>query len=465
MVTRTKLMTSGARWGAAALLTLGAGVAAAVVTSVSCGSGGTGEPSEGGVIPDSRMPQADASADVPLLADTGAPDAAACGPPADADVSDWPGWRRLLNVKAGCRYDAPTDVNDAGMPVSWVPCLNGAPNCLELDPSWPLPAGAAFRFGYAIVSHGGTGQPKWMIVQRTVIAAATQEDDAYDVETLQPLGAWRADTLGDCPAIVARPGVSSVSLFGRVNGCGLYGAHGAPSALMTAPGFLSLRGGALPGITSMLASDTTVAFDMSLFGIVGRWAPGTSSYVLTAPTGTLGLYLEMVEASDVYASSEHGTTGWSQIYRVDPDGSYHLYLSAPNAHISSPRTDGTTLFWMQIYGTTDLTAPQQRVEVWAASYSSDPAQIAANAHKVATIPETVYLGDGVAFGGLYAAGAGPNTYVVRLADGAVVKVSAGPNRSFWGSALVTPTELWALTSQTTPRFNGVAFQRIALGAW
>jgi hypothetical protein len=114
---------------------------------------------------------------------------------------------------------------------------------------------------------------------------------------------------------------------------------------------------------------------------------------LRTTSTTSPLLLDMVWHDDVYATSEHGTAGWSQEYRVNADGSTTLFLSVSNAHAGQLRTDGTTLFWTQTYGTPNLNVAQQRVEVWSAPYSSDPAAVAANARRLGTFSD---VGIGIA---------------------------------------------------------------------
>ena len=401
--------------------------------------------------------------------DSAAPfEASACGPDGSvAGLSDWPGWVRLLGATPACRFDGPTNLANAIPPWSWIPCTNGAAGCLEFQAGWPLPQGAPFRFQKFAVSHDPLGNAKWLRIERLIDGAATFEDDLYDVASGAPLGAWRRDDLGGDCAIVAFAGATSVSLFGFVKACGLYGANGAPAALLSSPAFQQLAGTPLPGVSGAFASDTTVAFGVSLLGVVGRWPVGSLSYATTpADAASLSLQLEMLEGNDTYAESEHGTSGWQQVYRIDVDGSVVLFLSAPNAHIAAPRTDGTTLFWLQIYGTTDVTMPQQRVEAWAAPYSSDPTQVAATARKIALLPETAVLGDAVAFQGLYAVNGaqGVSAYVVRLADGATARVAPGSTRAFFRLGLVSPTELWSVMADVNG-LNGSELQRTSLGSW
>src|ERR1035437_2420669 len=66
------------------------------------------------------------------------------------DTSYWltPGWQPLGPPLACCPVASATDPSTQLPPLTWVPCQNGAPDCVEVQHSWK----GAFDFGYVFVS-------------------------------------------------------------------------------------------------------------------------------------------------------------------------------------------------------------------------------------------------------------------------------------------------------------------------
>jgi hypothetical protein len=175
-----------------------------------------------------------------------------------------------------------------------------------------------------------------------------------------------------------------------------------------------------------------------------------------------------VQGDDVYADSEYGTSGWEQMYRVDPDGTPVLYRGKNGRHISAMTSDGSTLYWCESYGSTDPNAPPTTTEVWAAPYTNDPATLDATAHLVASIPPgRGQPGEAVAYGGLYAvyvAGTTTTIDVVRLSDGAVRAIVPDAGEWYTRPVFVSSSELWAVVSAANGPQN-IALRRIPLGSW
>ena len=243
-------------------------------------------------------------------------------------------------------------------------------------------------------------------------------------------------------------------------------ANGNPMTMATAPTFTTLGGlELLPQEAS--ASDSLFGFDLEPEGIIVQNNLGSAGITKTSKTaGGLQLLLELVTGSDVYAFSAHGTGGYGQVYKVNLDGSFVLFRSNPTAHVSAMRTDGTSLFWVETYGSTNVNALQQSAEVWAAPYTNDPTTLAATAKKVATVPVSSpgIAGEAIAFSGLYAARFDSyNATLARLSDGATLVVSPGPSRYFWGLAFVSPSELWAAVGEGKQR--GAALIRVQIPPW
>lgn len=311
-------------------------------------------------------------------------------------------------------------------------------------------------------------EPKFLMFLRTLdMGNSNYEYDVYDFATSAPLGSWRGKD-GGCDLRVAVGG-GTMTLFGLVVGTGMSVATGTPQDLASRPTFFRVAPAALigQGIQEVNASDSTVAFDVEPAGTVFRAAVGSAgSQEGKRPHPPL--LLQRVEGEDVYGLAEHGTAGWGQFYRVDADGSVVLYRSNPNAHVGVMRTDGTTLFWTETYGTTDVVSSYQtRAEVWAAPYTRDPVQLASTARKLADVVDPI-LGvplDAIAFNGLFAFTTNRShvSWVVRASDGSAKRVDPGASWNFprLGLTYVTNTELWSLILKP----NGEGLARLPLGTW
>lgn len=435
-----------------------AGAAVALGTSViQCGSpdavpsadAGTDEPpTDGFIAPDSG----DATADGQDLRDVSAPCDVVV--PDGGVLSDWPGWRRLPQLSACCALDVPVDGGTGLPPLAWHSCGDASTGCLEMN----LPANSASPafFRYAEASRDATGLPALLHLRWALEGTHVSTQDAiYEVETGQPLAAWRTtDTF--CFSKMDVVGRSATLFVSTWSTWDARLAHGDPATLMNAPTF-ELIGIARGAPQESATSETTYAFDFPLGGAVGRAKIGSGKYATSGSTPAL--LLELVEKDDVYAFSEQGKSGWSEEYRVDPDGSVTPFRVVSGRHVSGLRTDGTTMFWVESYGNPDPRGVPTMFDVYAAPYTSDSVTLAASARKVASIPSSGPPQVSIAFGGLYGVFNGVVVEVVRLSDGAVREVSLPPGNAFLELVLVTPSELWTVVN------NGMALWRIPIGAW
>ncbi len=286
---------------------------------------------------------------------------------------------------------------------------------------------------FAKVSRDNDGNPKWLMFTLTVNAApyshgGTVDQDLYDIDSGIPLGAWRGDNTAANHACftTALLGQSTVTIDGEPPS-GLFVANGDPLTMITAPQFqrYSPR---LSGLQEEYASDLLFAFDIEAAGFVARTNFGSGRVFLSPTSNAPPLLLAMVEGNDVFAYSEFGTAGWGQLYVLRPDGALVLLRSNPNAHVATPASDGTRLYWTETYGSMDDTAQQARTELWSAPYTADPTQLASTASKFAVIVDAQMPLSIVAFRGLVALATRDGVsgmFVARLSDGAVIPVAPG----------------------------------------
>jgi hypothetical protein len=357
------------------------------------------------------------------------------------------------------------DVTSNVDPLTWIPCTNGMTDCQEATSV----DGCGSRFGASNeASRGPAGAAKWLHLQRER-GPAVYEDIVIDVATSATLAAFRYDTRSHC-SIRAALGQSLVAAFGVWQDGGAY-AYGAPADLMgsSPPPFLSLPAFAPPGYIPEM-SDTTFA----LGGAFTERAP-LGSTALIDPGIPPKFYgrTPVVVGDDVFVNAEVGQGEWLTEYRLDPDGSTVLFRGPPNTHASAFATDGKTMFWTESSGDVDGGFVQPSLEVWAAPYTSDPAQLATTAHRLAQLPlgqpAQVPVVGAIAFEGIYVLAYGNETtyqstaYLVRATDGALKTVTSGPGRMFGQPLIVTPTELWSIEGNLSA--GGERLTRIAYGGW
>jgi hypothetical protein len=452
--------TDGAIVGLASTLAAAAVIAGALVHCSTPDEGVAAAPDAGTDVV--AWHRRDASPDVDLEAST-------CDPPVTDGgmILDWPGWRRLTEVCPCCPVDVALDPGASLPKLSWQPCSNGAAQCQELVHSWQADVPLYF-VSYTQVSHDSSGAPRLLKFTRS-LSQSVFEDDVYDFATLAPLAGCRAD---DTPPIhgdvVIRVGPSTATAFAtiRAGDAGLFLAHGPPAQVLSTPSFLWVadKQEAL-SIQEMFASDTAMAWDAPLGGVLGRVEVGATPYQPQA-NGHPAMLFEAMEGDYAFAYSEYGTKGWWQEYVMGPDAKIVLYRDAPSRNVMRFRTDGTTMFWVEWFGGASPTGAQPNLEVWSAPYTTDPSQLAGTARKLATIANPYYPLDAAAFSGMYAVTPNPSTcVVVRASDGAQQTIAAGGGN--WGFAdivAVTPTDVWAVMSVLKGP-SEIALARYALGPW
>jgi sulfatase modifying factor 1 len=239
------------------------------------------------------------------------------------------------------------------------------------------------------------------------------------------------------------------------------GVQGPALATLQSPSFESLDGTSpLVGAQTTLGSDQLLAFDSPLSGFIARWPLGSSGVVLSKRPAPAPVLLDLVEQSDIYAFSVHGTEGWQQEYIVEPDGTVTAYRTEPDAHVVAFATDGATMFWSEASGAPYWSYNQPNITVWSAPYTNDPAQLAATARVLTTLPVSYTTpGSAIAFQSMYVTAPVPfNVAYIANADGGVQQVEAGPSWMFASLLLVSPTELWAVMSNVNGP-SGVALAR------
>jgi hypothetical protein len=290
------------------------------------------------------------------------------------------------------------------------------------------------------------------------------EDDLYDIASGTPIAAWRDGDSSTQHYCLIEPllGQTTVTINAFLYSQGLYVAHGDPSSMIHDPPFQQYSS-PLTGFQERLASDRVFAFDLEPQGVIARTDFGSGT--LQQASGNMGLFLCMVESDDVFACSDKGTAGWGQLYEVDASGTLALLRSNPGAHVTTPASDGTRIYWTETYGSTDGLQQQTRMEFWSAPYTADPLTLAATASRFAQVQNPQLPITSIAFGGLMAVSTRDNTvYVARLDDGKVIQPSPGPNRYFSGLVAVTPSELWSIESIAQGAPNS-SLSRIGLGDW
>jgi hypothetical protein len=369
-------------------------------------------------------------------------------------VSEW------ANVVPGsCAVAIATNPVAMLPPLQWVPCSNGAPSCQEMVHTWPSVT-PPYVFGFIQASHDAAGSPALLLFVRA-LSGTLFEEDVYDLRTDLPIGGLQHS--GTC-TFGGSIGATTVDAIGftAIGGASMLGFHG-PAASLPQLTFSSIGGTtSLLGFQSLFASDTLVAFDSPVAGAIVRW-PVASSNVVISKTPHVPILLDLVEQNDVYAVSDHGTTGWQQEYEVSTDGTVTLYRSESAAHVTGFATDGTTMFWSESSGGPVSTYSQPSVSVWSAPYTNNPAQLTATGQALATLPVSFTPGQAVAFQGLYATAPNPFNvaYVVGLTGATIRAVPAGPNRTFHTLALVSSSEVWAVMDSGAGQ-NGVALARYAV---
>ncbi len=461
----THLGAAGALWAMSAMLLLcqcgcgGGSAAPGAHVDASVRDSGSGEADIDATEADARL---DATFDA---ASDGEPEEAgfdgppiytgdACPPPLDAGIiSDYPGFRRLTELDPCCASDVAIDPAQAEPPIAWVPCVNGAAGCTE------MPGGDSVDLAQVSVAPDGT--PGYLLLYRRLSANGLEnEADIYAFSTLTPQAAtWfsggSTTSMLPCETLTAVGETSATVLGFDYIGApvGSYLMNGPPSSFSAVPPFVQVASTdlTLDGLQGWGSSDTTIGFDLSFGGALGRVSMDGGGFASGAVPGGVGF--TFASRADVFGVSSLGTAGWGQIYVLQPDGTLTLFRSNPNAHVTGIATDGPNLYWAETYGSTNNNALQTDSQIWTAPYTDDPTVLAATARQVADIPNTYVPYQAVAFGGLYATIA----YAVRSSDGAFVPVPTAGNYQIRQVVYVTESDVWAIMYG--------AFARVQIGQW
>lgn len=400
------------------------------------------------------------------------------GAPSPCDLStrpasDWPGWNRVQTVSPCCPMDTPADLVASSPKWNWKPCVTGRPNCQEMVQDWRTD-GIQSYFTYVQMSADNNGTPQ-LFSLGTRVTEKLYQLTIFDFASKAPIAAWRKD--GSLCSLDSYLFGQQAGVYSFQDALPFLVGYGKPADLMANLTLVPLPDGihkGQAGIEVFGISDTTMVFDIQAGGRVVRTTlpPGSAPYVIsTLPPGT-DFSQPFVVGNDVYANSEYGTgDGWSQEYRIDPDGTSVLYRGTKGRHMCGFASDGKTMFWMELSGDANpLASTYPLIEIWAAPYARDPTVLASTAKALGTVPNNLPKGffgkggSGVARGGYYILPQAYGVVLARISDGLVkVVVPDNTNRSFYWAPYVSDTELWVTESEFQPaEHSGISFERIGI---
>lgn len=413
--------------------------------------------SDGGQIADAG----DAGADRHSFRRDGGPDVESVEAAVDAGVdagqdacgltSDWPGFRRLTEFDPCLSIDVLTDP-DAGYNIAWTDCDAGISGCQLLVQLAPQ----AGTYAYATYDDAGAGNLLYL-GQATGTNSNVNQYDIIDLKTSARLGEWRLDAnyVNGADIVLANTTGTTTAFLGW-RASGLVAEFAPAPSLFANPLTLTPYPLAPGQDINWAMSDRVVAFQpFAAPYAICRVPAGTCVPMNIASISPAVPYLTFAWHDVVFAVAEHGTTGWAQEYVIHSDGSIALLRSKPKAHIWAMKTDGATLVWKEVYGSTNFLDPQTTAEVWKAPFTTDKATLDATATKVATLP-TAGLGGGPGeadvafFNGLYSTYFGgypyqQTIYTVDIATGQVQISPTGPGGLILGLPYVDRKELWEVT--------------------
>ncbi len=365
--------------------------------------------------------------------------------------------------------DTPIDLVASSPKWSWKPCATGRTNCQEMVQDWRND-GVQSYFSEIQVSSDNVGTPQ-LVLLGTHITDSIYQATIVDFASKTSVAAWRVD--GSKCAFDGSLSGKYLGVYSFQDALPYFIGYGKPADLMSNLNLVSLPPGihnGQAGIEVLRVSDTTLVFDVQAGGRAVRTnlPPGTASYIVSKLPPGADFSDPFVVGSDVYAWSEYGTgAGWSQQYRIDPDGTSVLYRGIPGHHVGAFASDGKTMFWVELYGDPSSTAKSYpNVEIWSAPYTSDPSLLATSAKIVGALPAASMgkAGRAVARGGYYVLGQAYGIAMARISDGLVKLVLPdNNNRLFYWAPYVSDTELWVTESELVPaEHSGISFERIGI---
>lgn len=423
-----------------ALVALAVGIATAWLTCVQCSApsatGLDAGPSDAGRI-ERESATAPPSESGPDDANDPLPDAA-------------DGWRYFTELGPSCDMQVP--LSPAVLPkLTWTACPSKHPSCAQWDTSaWQ---GGPFILRDMQVS----GDKRWFTVEIFNNALVAVDRVLYDFTAVVPLTAWRVSSakctagpyLGDHTLAIFASTPRDAVAVGPVAGTAITPTFSFFDPLPAFPADFSV-------------SESTLAVDQQGGGGVIRWPVGSTSW---KKTNTTRLWAPLVVGDDVFAEHEYGNANWTQLVRVDADGSVTPMRAVPMRHVLHARIHAGWFYWTELYGDPKWSNFNQPfAEVWGAPYTTSPSTLAATAQKLAQVDGVAGGVQAVAFDSYYAVGsaAGAYLYVVRTSDGAVQKLDlfalVGPSTWSVRAGFVSATEVWGTTWDDR-------FVKLKLGPW
>lgn len=389
--------------------------------------------------------------------------------PPDPDL-DWTGWTLHPALPKGCRgMYVPDDVTKREKPLTWQPCPSSMGiSCQELVRDW---GSDVWAFpGTGEVGVGGGTEPEVLDVAYWLSKSKVQEQVLYNGSG-QPTAAFREDTYDDNPAAQFVPGVSAdgkyLDLQMREQNCNVYAAESVlvvpadqPSRLMysTQPTFA--------WSTSIVAhQDVQQVFtsgQMATAMLVGAAAAAdlaTHKSVLITPPPGGGVDWDpyVVRGSTTFLA--RGVQGEVSIWMSNKLGMATPFIQSPGDAVSFT-TDGKTVVWEVSSQPIDpVQGTYARHDVYAAPYTTDPAQLQATKKWMGRLPTPwacLGMNNGYAYG-RDCAGSGAHAFVLRVSDGKWWQVEPPPG---WGPSPVlffaSPSELWLVDADV----NGKTILRV-----
>ena len=102
-------------------------------------------------------------------------------------LSDWVGWRRLVEFDPNCVVDVPIDPTKALPTIKWVACTNGTPGCQQIDTTgWREDADTNF------ISDAKVNLTGNRITIARLVTLTEAEFDIYSFPDFAPIAAWRS---------------------------------------------------------------------------------------------------------------------------------------------------------------------------------------------------------------------------------------------------------------------------------
>jgi hypothetical protein len=185
----------------------------------------------------------------------------------------------------------------------------------------------------------------------------------------------------------------------------------------------------------------------------------------TAPPVVINQFLpDLSVAGELWGTAGYGQFGRSETWRLDGTGAWSALIQRKGAHIFAPRTDGTTIFWVEGSGNDADFYPQPKLEVWTAPFTTSQATLDATKRKLLDVSGYGYANSAAAHAGYYTVNLGTYDLLVIRADGASQKVHLDGGWAVYLPAYVDATQVW-FTHGSEPTASGTSFARIALDLW